>query len=348
VTTMLDDVTTLAPARPSVPPQALLPAELSGLDMLLVDDDPHWLDLMRRNLQPAGASLRTFTDATAALAAAREVRPDVFICDLEMPGRNGFDLVRELRADSRLSLVPVMVLSGHRDEGSRTASFASGADCYLSKSSPSEELIAAAAALGGHGRMLRDVESSEAVLIALARMVDLHCLETLGHMERCARLARGFGELLGLDERSLRALAHAGYLHDVGKIGVPWDVLNKRGPLTDDERQHIQRHPVIGVTICEPLRSLADVLPIIRHHHERWDGGGYPDGLAGVEIPLLARVFQIADIYEALVSRRCYKEPMAPAAALAILRDEAARGWRDPLLVQTFARAIETGQLRGA
>lgn len=320
-------------------------ADAGRFEFLLLDDDVRWLDLAGRVIVADGDGLRRCTDVEEALAWARRATPDLFVCDLELPGRDGFSVVRELRADPQLALMPVLVLSGHADAATRTAAFAAGADCFLSKSAPAEELAAAARALALHGRQLRDLEPSEAVLISLARMVDLHGLETMGHLERCGRLARDFGTALGLPTADLRALERAGWLHDVGKIGIAREVLNKPGPLTPEERRIVEQHPLIGVRICEPLVSLRPVLPIIRHHHERWDGGGYPDRLAGERIPFLARVFQVADIFDALTSRRCYKDALPISVALRMLRDEALREWRDPLLVECFARAVEEGQV---
>jgi len=335
-------------ALPAVPAHGAGTARRPGtrtesFEILLLDDDPRWLDLAGQVMAGEGDRVRCHAVVEEALQAARQAPPDLFVCDLELGGRDGFSVVRELRADRRLGLLPVLVLSGHLDAGTRTAAYAAGADCFLSKDAPAEELAAAARALARHGRHLHDVEPSEAVLVALARMVDLHGLETLGHMERCARLAQEFGRALGLPEDDLRALERAGWLHDVGKIGIAREVLNKPGALEPSERAVMEEHPVLGVRICSSLRSLAPVLPLIRHHHERWDGSGYPDGLAGERIPFLARVFQVADIYDALTSRRCYKAPMPPAEALRLLRDEARRGWRDPLLTECFARSVEEG-----
>ncbi len=317
--------------------------EDTGIDVLLLDDDRAWHACFGRLATRRCDRVRTFGDADAALAAAREAQPDVFVCALELPNRDGFSVLRELRADARIRLVPVMVLSIHQDDLSRTAAFAAGADCFLAKGAPTAELAAAVGALARHGRRLRHVEPCEAVLVSLARLVDLHGLETLGHMERCARLAADFGRALGLSSGELLALERAGCLHDVGKIGVPWGVINKPGPLDPAERAEIERHPLIGERICEPLASMRDVLPLIRHHHERWDGSGYPDGLAGERIPFLARAFQVADMFDALTSRRPYKPPFPVDTALGILRDEALRGWRDPQLIESFARRVEAG-----
>lgn len=182
------------------------------------------------------------------------------------------------------------------------------------------------------------MEETEAVLLALAQAVELRDRATSGHCERLALFSLALGTALGLSREELVALYQGAYLHDIGKVGLPDAILFKRARLNEPEWKLMRGHPVIGEEICRRLRSLDPVLPIIRHHHERWDGAGYPDGLRGAEIPLLARILQLADIYDALTSVRPYKSAFSPEQALAILADETARGWRDPDLVKLFLR----------
>src|SRR5439155_19112175 len=145
----------------------------------------------------------------------------------------------------------------------------------------------------------------------------------------------------------LQALHRGGYLHDIGKIGMPDSILFKKGPLDADEWRIMRTHTLKGEEICRPMKCLTPVLPIIRSHHERWNGSGYPDGLAGERIPLLARVLQFADIYDALTSKRCYKEAMKPGPALRLLQQETDRGWHDPELMRIFRR-LKHESLRAA
>jgi putative two-component system response regulator len=185
-------------------------------------------------------------------------------------------------------------------------------------------------------KMPFEVDETEAILIALARAVEQRDRQTAGHCERLAYSAISIGIALGLDRSDLLALYRGGYLHDIGKVGVPDAILFKPGQLTEDEWAVMRNHTVNGEEICRHLRSLHPVLPIIRHHHERWDGSGYPDRLRGEEIPLLARIIQVADIYDALTSKRPYKEALTPQRALSILEEETACGWRDPLVADLF------------
>jgi response regulator RpfG family c-di-GMP phosphodiesterase len=182
------------------------------------------------------------------------------------------------------------------------------------------------------------VSETEEILFGLAVAVEQRDQHTAGHCERLAWVAVAMGVAMGLARASLLALYRGGYLHDVGKVGIPDSILFKPGKLTAEEWIVMRSHSARGEEICRPMKSLAPVLPIIRHHHERWDGSGYPDGLRGDQIPLLPRVMQIADIYDALTSPRPYKRAFSDAKALQIIKEETERGWRDPELVQLFLR----------
>ncbi len=199
---------------------------------------------------------------------------------------------------------------------------------YALKNEAAEQGVAPLADDRGHG--------AEEVLLALAAAVEQRDNVTAGHCERLAMTSLALGMSLSLDEASLLALYRGGYLHDIGKVGIPDAILLKPGMLTAEEWVTMQAHPGQGAEICSHLVTLAPVVPIIRHHHERWDGTGYPDGLRGREIPLLARILQVVDIYDALTNSRCYKRAFTPQEAVLIIEDETARGWRDPEIVTQF------------
>jgi putative two-component system response regulator len=185
------------------------------------------------------------------------------------------------------------------------------------------------------------LEEAETILFALAQAVEKRDKYTGDHCHRLARYSVGLGTALGLPRSQLVALHRGGYLHDIGKVSVPDAILFKKGPLTDEEWVMMRSHTAKGVEICRPMKTLAPVLPIIRNHHERWDGSGYPDGLKGEEIPLLARILQIADIYDALTTARPYKPALSVEEALQILEDEVRRGWRDAELVSLFQQCVD-------
>lgn len=205
-------------------------------------------------------------------------------------------------------------------------------DLLKTCSDRSEEWAAAA----GTGNEMLD--ETEAILFSLAKAVEQRDAQTAGHCERLAFISVALGVAIGLERASLVALYRGGYLHDVGKVGIPDSILFKPGKLSAEEWIIMRSHPARGEEICRPLHSLKPVLPIIRHHHERWDGTGYPDGLRGEQIPLLARILQMADIYDALTSPRPYKRAFTHARALELLREETDRGWRDPRIFKLFVR----------
>ncbi len=181
-----------------------------------------------------------------------------------------------------------------------------------------------------------EIEETEGILFALAQAVEQRDHQTAGHCERLAFISVAMGMAMGLERPKLLALYRGGFLHDVGKVGIPDSILFKPGVLTAEEWVTMRSHTRRGEEICRHLTSLSPVLPIIRHHHERWDGSGYPDGLRTTQIPQLARIVQVADIYDALISARPYKPAFAPHEALRIMREETDCGWRDPEIVNLF------------
>jgi len=183
---------------------------------------------------------------------------------------------------------------------------------------------------------IEGVSETEMIFFALAQAVEQRDLHTASHCERLAFISVAMGMIAGIEGEGLMILHRGGYMHDIGKVGIPDSILFKPGKLTPQEWEVMRTHTTRGVEICRHLKSLAPVVPVIRHHHERWDGSGYPDGLVGEQIPLLARLLQIGDIYDALTSSRPYKEAVSPAKALRIIREETARGWRDPRVVELF------------
>jgi putative nucleotidyltransferase with HDIG domain len=182
------------------------------------------------------------------------------------------------------------------------------------------------------------LDETEGILFALAQAVEQRDRHTAGHCERLALIGVAIGMAMKLSRADLLTLYRGGYLHDIGKVGIPDSILFKEGQLTAEEWIIMRSHSERGEEICRPMKTLAPVLPIIRSHHERWDGSGYPDNLSREQIPLLARVLQVADIYDALTSPRPYKAACTPLEALAIMDAETARGWRDPELMQLFFR----------
>jgi putative two-component system response regulator len=309
-------------------------------NVLLVEDDP----VIRRSLTVAlrahGYRVEATDQGEVGLEVARELDPDVVLLDVRMPGMNGYEVCRRLKEDPATRLTPVVFLTGEADSESRLEGLDVGASDYLTKPVRLTELLARVRNLVASRRAIQDLDSAQEILFAIARTVEARDEETGDHCERLADLVVRMGRELGLDGDDLTTLRRGAYLHDIGKIGIPDAVLLKPGSLTPDERDVMCRHVAIGVEMCSRLRSLRAVLPIISCHHERLDGSGYPRGLAGDEVPFLARVFQVADVWDALSNDRCYRKAFPADEAVAILRAETDRGWWDPDVVEALARLV--------
>lgn len=304
--------------------------------ILIADDDPVGRELLAEMVEGAGHAPLAVADGESALAAARTGHLDLILSDVSMPGMDGFELCRRLKGDPATRLIPVVLVTGIGEEH-RRAGIESGADEFLSKPVSLGELRLRIRALLRMKAFTDDLESAEAVLCALGNSIEAKDRYTEGHCRRLAEYAVELGRAMDLPAPEIRALHLGGYLHDLGKVGIPEAILRKPGRLTDAERRTIERHPIIGEEICRPLRSLRRVLPIIRHHHERQDGSGYPDGLSGETVPLTARILQVADIFDALTTDRSYRAALTAEAAREILAGEAARGWWDAEVVRVFS-----------
>ncbi|MDZ8237344.1 MAG: two-component system response regulator [Nostoc sp. ChiQUE01a] len=271
-------------------------------------------------------------------------QPDLILLDVMMPGMDGFEVCQLLKQDEQTRLIPVIFITALNDRRSRIRGIEVGGDDFLTKPFDRVELAARVKSLVRQKRLNEDLDHAEQVLFSIAMSIESRDPNTGGHCERLVKLGQAFGEYLNLSRYQIRDLMWGGYLHDIGKVGIPDAVLLKKGQLTPEDWQIMRQHVLIGEKICQPLRSMRGVIPIIRYHHERWDGSGYPDRLKGDEIPYLAQVFQLIDIYDALTSERPYKEAMTTQEALSVMLKEADSGWRNPKLVQQFAQFIHCCQ----
>jgi putative two-component system response regulator len=263
--------------------------------------------------------------------------------DVMMPHMNGFEACRAIKQDRSTRLIPVVLVTSLDDTANRIRGIEAGADDFISKPFNAHELRARVRSLLRIKGYTDELDSAESVIVSLALTIEARDSTTDGHCQRLAQYSFALGQALGLNEDDLSALARGGYLHDVGKIGIPDGVLLKPGPLTPDEYELIKQHPIVGERLCGELRSLRRVRPIVRHHHERLDGSGYPDGLIGDAIPLLAQITSIVDVFDALTTDRPYRTALPIAAAALELRSEVARGWRREGLVAAFLDQVEKG-----
>jgi cyclic di-GMP phosphodiesterase len=304
--------------------------------ILVVDDNALNAELLVELLGSRG--YRVVSASTSAEAEAQILRepPDVILLDVIMPGKSGYELCRELKNDPATRLIPIVMITGLSAREDRLAGIEAGADDFLLKPISPEELFARVKSLLKLKEFTDELETAESVICSLGLSVESRDPYTEGHCDRLALNASELGRHLGLDESSIVALRRGGYLHDLGKIAVPDEILKKGKDLTPDEWKIMKQHPVTGEAICRPLKSLRLVLPIIRHHHEHSDGSGYPDGLRQGEIPLLPRILQVVDIYDALRTERPYKPAHTHEQSASIMQREAESGLWDRELVAEF------------
>ncbi|MFO7303194.1 MAG: response regulator [Acidobacteriota bacterium] len=321
------------------------PADQRQGIVLVVDDRAENRRLLERFLADAGYVVLTAADGQEAIGAVEAAGPDLVIMDVRMPLLDGFAACRVLKNDARTRLTPVVLMTGAAEREDRMQAIECGADDFLAKPIDFTELKARVRSLVRLKRYTDELDSAESVILSLARTVEARDPLTEGHCERIAFYAVGLGRRLGLATEDLAALHRGGFLHDIGKIAVPDAVLFKPGPLTPEELAIMRMHPVVGDQLCGNLRSLARVRPIVRHHHERLDGSGYPDGLRGDRIPLLAQIVSVVDVFDALVTDRPYRQALDVPEAIRQLRREVAIGWRSAELVESFIEAIDRGEL---
>jgi putative two-component system response regulator len=304
--------------------------------VLVVDDVEANRSLVTALLTRDGYRVDSVASGAAALECVRRNPPDLVLLDVMMPAPNGFDVCRALKADAVTRLIPVVLITALQQSEDRIRGFEAGADDFVSKPFNAHELRARVRSLLRLKRYTDDLDSAESVILSLALTIEARDGYTEGHCERLARYAAMLGRRIDLGDEDLRVLERGGYLHDIGKVGVPDAILLKPGRLTPGELAIMRQHAVIGDRLCGELRSLRQVRPIVRHHHERLDGSGYPDGLRGDAIPLFAQIIAIVDVFDALTTERPYKAAVAADAACAELIAEAQRGLHRRDLVDAF------------
>ena len=306
--------------------------------ILVVDDNPNTMSLMEELLSSRGYDVIAVPDAAQAEAEIQRRAPDLVLSDVVMPGKSGYELCHELKENPATRLIPFVLITGLAEREDRVRGIEAGADDFLSKPIFPEELFARVKSLLKLKEFTDELETAESVLCTLGLSVESRDPYTEGHCERLAENASNLGRHLKLEEDEIIALRRGGYLHDLGKISVPDEILKKGANLTSEEWIVMKRHPLTGENIVRDLKSLRLVLPIIRNHHEHFDGTGYPDGLAGQDIPRLARILQVVDVYDALRTTRPYKPALSHDHAAITMREEALAGlWDEELVVEFFS-----------
>ena len=320
----------------------------TGASILLVEDDPQAVGVLEPILISKGYSVTVARDGMEGLEKVKTNAPDLILMDIDMPRMNGIEVCRNIKNDPATRLIPIIMLTGFGDLENKIEALQAGADEFLNKPYNSLELFTRLNSLLRMRYLNAQLDNAEDVLFSMARAIEAKDVYTQGHVERVSNLAVQLGAYIGLGEEEQDSLRKGGILHDIGKIGVPDNILNKNGPLTVEERLIIRMHPEQGARICEKLKSIRGAIPIIRHHHEKMDGSGYPDHLSGSDIPLLARILTIVDIYDALTTTRSYRKSLPHESAMELLWEETRKGWWDKEIVAQFSKMLSEQQQQSA
>ncbi len=312
--------------------------------VLAVDDSKENLELIQALLSVAGYEVITASNGEEALIKVEEESPDIILLDAMMPKMNGFEVCALLKRKEETRLIPVILVTPVDESESKVRGFEAGVDDFLHRPINCVEFLARVRSLVRVKRLNDELVNVENTMLALATAIEAKDPYTEGHIKRVASYALSLGKEMGLALWQLQVLRKAAFLHDVGKIGVSETVLLKPGALTKEEFDQLKTHTVVGEKICRPLQQDRLIAEVIRHHHQRYDGKGYPDGLAGEDIPIAARIMAIADAYDALTSDRPYRGRLSQEEALQILREGAGKQF-DPKLALAFVSMVETGRL---
>lgn len=303
--------------------------------ILVVDDDPAIVDILSRLLLREGYDVTTASNGIEALAKVGERQPDLILLDVMMPRMDGFTVCQRLKDDPRTALIPITMLTGRDDHDNHRRGIEAGADDFLAKPFEQSILRARIRSQLRLKRLTDQLEHTENVIFTLALVVEEKDSYTESHLRRLQLYGERLAIAAGLNDEQVRAVRYGGILHDIGKIGVSEAILRKPGPLTAEEMAHMRQHPVIGARLIGQMRFAREVAPIVRGHHERWDGTGYPDGLRGDEIPIGARVIAIVDAYDAMTTDRPYRAALSEAEAIKRLQDGSGTQF-DPALLSAF------------
>ena len=311
--------------------------------ILVVDDVPENIEVIEEILSEEPYEIFKASDGKEALQLITKISPDLILMDALMPVLSGFEAAKKIKADRITRLIPIIMITALDGREDRLKGLKAGVDDFISKPFNIFELRARIKNLLKLHEYVNELENAEEVIFSLARAVEAKDKYTEGHCGRLSFLAERMGRELGLTESDLLILRRGGVLHDIGKIAISDSILLKEGPLTEEEFEIIKTHPTEGEKICAPLKTLKPVLPTILYHHERFNGSGYPEGLIGSEIPIHARIMGIVDCYDALTTKRSYRNALSHETAVKIIRDETKKELWDPELVDIFIRMMEKG-----
>lgn len=309
--------------------------------ILVAEDESDTRQVLGQMLEALGYEPILTEDGEQAYESLRRTEPDLVLSDVLMPKLNGFELCSRIKSEADTRLIPVVLLTGLGGVEDRVRGIDSGADDFISKPFQLSVLSARIRSLLRLKQFTDDLEHAESIIFTLAMTVEAKDAYTEGHCQRLSHYSAALGFQMGLDDEELRALRRGGILHDIGKISIPDAILLKPGPLSDAERELMKTHAIRGEEICRPLRSMQSCLPIIRHHHERVDGYGYPDGLSGSDIPLIARIVSTVDFVDALTTERPYRGPLPMQHALRMAHQAVDDGHLDGTVVRCLVEFVD-------
>lgn len=318
----------------------MVAAEELAHRILVVDDNPSIALLLKQVLIAEGYAVTIARDGLEAIARVEQVVPDLILLDLDLPYLSGDEVCKRLKKSPTTRLIPIIIVTAQSEFQNKLDAWEYGADDFLTKPFHLVEVTTRCRSLLRIKRLVEERDSAESVVFALARAVEAKSPYTLGHSERVMTYALALADALHLSDEDHEVLRKGALLHDIGKISVPDAILNKNGPLTPEEYDTIKEHTVTGAHIVEPLHSVRDAVPLIRWHHERLDGNGYPDGLRGDALPLLVRLLSVVDVYDSLASDRPYRPRMPHEMCLKILQETAQDGGLDAELVTLFEEVV--------
>jgi putative two-component system response regulator len=315
--------------------------------VLAVDDNIHNLELLDGLLSSRGYEVIRAMNGKEALEKVAETNPHIVILDVLMPVMDGYETCRRLKENEETRFIPVVMLTALNSLEDKVKGIDVGADDFISKPFQSPELLARVKSLVRVRSLIGELEDAHNVLFSLALALDFNDPYTHGHSRRVADNSQRLAASLGLSTEEQENVRNAGILHDIGKIATDKEVLHKPGPLNSSEHDHVKEHPVVGEKICEPLKFAKSMLPIIRGHHEKFNGSGYPDGLAKDAIPIGARIMAVVDVFDALTSVRPYRGGIPPEVAMEVMKAETVKGFWERELIEAFSDMFNQGELGG-
>ena len=308
--------------------------------IMVIDDLHENIDLIKTFFINDSYNFISATNGEQAISIISETPPDIILLDIMMPGMDGFEVCKRLKDNHSTRFIPIIMVTGMHDHKSKLKGIETGADDFITKPIDIFELKARVASLLRVKEYTDQLQSAEQIMFNIALSLEMKDPTTKGRCTRLANYGSLLAEKMGLNEAQIRAVRKGGFLHDIGKLTIQDNILLKPGPLSSDEFTIIKTHPGVGEHICKPLKTLEEVLPVIRSHQERYDGSGYPDGLKGDEIPLTAQIIAISECYDALRTDRPYRKALSSQEAMEIMNQETTQGKWDPQLFGEFKELL--------